>query len=132
MRTSLIAAVGAALLLLGAGCPAPTPQPNTNTAAEIEESGLQDQTVIRMTDAGFDPATITIPKGTPVMFFNESSAPRWPASAPHPTHTNYPEFDPKAGIEPGQSWTFTFDKPGAWAFHDHLQATKFGKITVTE
>jgi plastocyanin len=85
-----------------------------------------------MTNDGFTPSQVTIAKGDTVTFVNNGTKPIWPASAPHPTHTNYPEFDADRGIAPGSSWSFTFTRVGSWGFHDHLNAQHFGKVIVTE
>lgn len=90
----------------------------------------QNDIVVVYTDEGFSPATVNIAKGTKVMFENKSSKAFWPASGPHPEHTNYPEFDAKKSIPSGESYSFVFEKSGAWGFHDHLDSKKFGKITV--
>ena len=87
---------------------------------------------VNMTAAGFSPAEIKIVKGVTVTFTNQSATPRWPASAPHPTHTNYPEFDALKALSQGESWSFTFNKVGAWAYHDHLNPSVHGKVTVVE
>ena len=98
--------------------------------------------VIHMTDAGFEPASIRIVAGTKVIFENSGSIPRWPASNIHPTHTVYPGsniekcgteegmFDACRGVERGESWSFVFDKPGAWRYHDHLESSAGGVIEV--
>ena len=54
----------------------------------------------------------------------------WVASAPHPTHTNYPGFDAKQGVASGEKYSFTFDKAGSWNYHDHLIPSNFGTIVV--
>jgi len=78
----------------------------------------------------FSPSQLTVKTGDTVNFVNNSSRSFWPASGPHPQHTNYPEFDPKQGIATGEHWSFTFTKVGSWPFHDHLNATVFGRIVV--
>ncbi len=87
---------------------------------------------IQMTSSGFVPSTLTIKQGDTVKFINTDTSAHWPASAPHPTHTDYPAFDPKKAIAAGDSWSFTFDLVGAWKFHDHLNPSSFGTITVTQ
>lgn len=98
------------------------------------------------TDSGYAPSNLTIKVGDTVSFKNNSSKGMWPASAMHPTHMVYggtsleahcpdaqnDDFDACQSISSGQSWSFTFTKSGAWGFHDHLIATRFGKITVEE
>lgn len=86
---------------------------------------------IIMKDKTYEPQNLEIKKGTKVIFKNESSEPRWPASNIHPTHGIYPEFDPKQPIEPGQEWSFVFDKEGRWKYHDHLVPLIRGEIIVS-
>lgn len=85
---------------------------------------------ITFSGTAFSPSTLTIKNGDIVVFKNNSDKDFWPASAPHPSHTNYPEFDAKAAIAPGKTFQFKFTKVGAWGFHDHLTPSAFGKITV--
>jgi len=80
----------------------------------------------------FEPATIQIKKGTKVIFKNEDSDPRWPASNLHPTHGIYPQFDPTLPIEPGKEWSFIFNQVGNWKYHDHLSPSLRGQVTVIQ
>lgn len=82
--------------------------------------------------AKFTPSSLTIKKGDIVIFKNEGEKGFWPASGPHPQHTNYPEFDAKASVAPGKSFQFKFEKVGSWPFHDHLNSSAYGNIKVTE
>ena len=86
--------------------------------------------VIQMNETEFSPAKITIKKGKAVKFINEGKESHWPASNIHPTHAIYPEFDPKRGIAPGDSWSFIFDRVGSWRMHDHLFPRITGVIIV--
>lgn len=98
----------------------------------------QSANVITYTDAGFTPSPLRVKKGTTVTFVNNSTGKMWPASAKHPTHTEYPTtggcigstFDACGGMMPGESWTFTFDIPGSWNYHNHLSPQDFGTIIV--
>lgn len=85
---------------------------------------------IRITKDGFSPSLLTILQGDTVKFINAGKELHWPASDIHPTHQIYPEFDPKKGIAPGQSWSFTFSRVGSWRMHDHLFPENLGRITV--
>lgn len=91
---------------------------------------LAAQTTIRMTTSGFEPSDARINQNDSITFINTDTVPRWPASNIHPTHEIYPEFDPKVGIKPGESWTFQFGKAGTWRYHDHLVPQYGGVITV--
>ncbi len=85
---------------------------------------------INLTKQGFVPDEIAIHQGDTVIFTTTAGKAFWPASNLHPTHAIYPEFDPKREIKPGDSWSFVFNKPGTWYFHDHLSPTNTGSIVV--
>src|SRR3989344_4595282 len=85
---------------------------------------------VLMTDQGFEPAEITVPRGTKVIFKNTGQDAHWPASDLHQTHGIYPEFDPGQAIEPGGEWSFVFKKKGTWKSHDHVVPQFRGVIRV--
>ena len=85
---------------------------------------------ITYTDSGFSPSAITINKGDTVKFVNQSSGAMWVASAPHPQHTDYAAFDEKQGVSKGGTYSFTFDRVGVHKFHNHLNSSRFGSVTV--
>lgn len=99
-----------------------------NQASTPSSEGTQ----ILMTEKGFEPEILTIKAGTKITFTNKDNTYRWPASDLHPTHTIYPEFDPKQPIEPEKSWLFTFNRVGQWNYHDHLSPLVTGKVIVNE
>ncbi len=90
--------------------------------------------VVEIDSSGFKPSTLDIAAGQTVVFLNEDNALHWPASAPHPVHTDYPGFDAKKGLAKDESFVFTFDRAGSWKYHDHLNccadARFFGTINV--
>lgn len=89
--------------------------------------------VVSMTEKGYSPSEVTARVGQTVTFVNETlDMDFWPASDPHPVHTDYQAFDSMAPIPPGQSWSFTFEQPGVWAMHDHLSPYLLGKVTVLD
>ncbi len=112
MARRLAAAVGA--LALAAGC------------AGSETSGAE----VEATDRGFSPATITVGRGEEVTFRNTGDDDVWPASDDHPTHERYPEFDPRKSVIAGESWSFTFERPGRWRYHNHLAPDQKGLVVV--
>lgn len=86
---------------------------------------------VNISENGFSPKDSEINLGDTIIFENVGENPHWPASNPHPAHTIYSEFDPQAPIEPGKSWSFTFNKPGYFKFHDHLNHFEKGSTNVT-
>lgn len=109
--------------------------PNTAATSSVQNSNTSTSPnaktyTITYKDTGFSPTPITINVGDTVTFKNESSRSFWPASDEHPTHTAYPEFDPKKSIPAGSSRSFTFTKKGAWKYHDHRASNFVGLINV--
>lgn len=130
----------------GSNTPPGTETPTGGGAAVgVSVSSAPMNATVTYSDAGFSPSTVTIRKGGTVTWVNESSGNMWVASAQHPTHTAYNgtsrhehcgtqqepvAFDQCRG-ETG-NWTFTFGKTGTWAYHDHINASRFGRVEVVE
>jgi plastocyanin len=85
---------------------------------------------VRMEAQSFEPAVLTVEVGETVTFVNEGDEDKWPASNDHPTHELYPGFDARRAILPGDSWSFTFERPGRWGYHDHLSPEIEGEVVV--
>ena len=121
-----------ALVFVAAACNKNQPT-NENTQDNNDQTQVEmppATSTISMNANGFEPSTITIKKGSTVTFVNNDKKNHWPASAPHPIHTDYPAFDPRQAIAASASWSFTFDQAGTWKFHDHLNPSFFGSVTV--
>ena len=87
--------------------------------------------IINQTASGYEPNSLTVTRGDTVIFENSTKEYHWPASDLHPTHTIYPDFDPRRPLAPNEPWSFRFKQTGEWAFHDHLKANLVGVVTVT-
>ena len=100
---------------------------------------------ISFTGGSFEPSNFTVDVGATVTFKNISlDKVMWPATALHPTHTIYPGssigkcgtdeagsiFDACSSVDPGDSYSFTFDEVGEWKYHNHLKPSTNGSITV--
>jgi plastocyanin len=83
-----------------------------------------------MNPSGFAPDPVTVALGSEVCWINSDPEARWPASNIHPTHEIYSDFDPKTPVRSGETWCFTFDKPGIWKYHDHLFPEFVGTVNV--
>lgn len=94
--------------------------------AGIEETAA----VVIYTDAGYSPSELRVNAGRTVIFRNASTQGMWTASAPHPTHTDYPAFDSKTGTPAGDDYSFTFTETGTYRYHNHLQPSHFGRVIV--
>lgn len=116
--------------------------PNTNTPETPTQTATTHQ--VLYSNSGYSPSESKIKLGDTVTFKNESSSGMWTGSAMHPSHSAYngtslqqhcPDaanvaFDECKSVESGESWPFTFNKKGAFGYHNHMQATHFGKIIV--
>lgn len=87
---------------------------------------------VRLDGQGFSPRELTIPIGATVRFATTTGENFWPASNFHPSHRLYPEFDAKEPVAATASWSFVFNTPGTWRYHDHLNSTHTGTILVKE
>lgn len=93
---------------------------------------IKKEISFEVNDEGFISKTLSIKRCTQVTFINTGKEMHWPASDLHPTHSIYPEFDPLEPLEPGESWSFVFDKIGNWKCHDHLTPLQRCMISVSK
>ena len=142
MRKSFIFLILGVVAFVIAGCNTQTTQQQaTPTEAVIEQTTITPEATnageamvekieIKMTDTGFEPKSLTVKARTVVTFVNTGQEDHHVASAPHPQHTDLPGFDALKGVKPDESYEFKFAKVGTWKFHDHLNPTFFGNVTV--
>ena len=113
----------------------PATQAPTNTG-ETEVNSDNETTPevhsIEMSETSFTPSDLTIRQGETVRFINKGSTDMWPASAFHPTHEVCPGFDALRAIKQGETYSYTFNEVKDCPFHDHLNLSLRGKISVIE
>jgi plastocyanin len=134
--------LGLGIILVAAACNRTTPPAGNSQTGQNKQSSqnskqnhadVQNGKVeISLTASGFSPSTVTVKKGTTVIFKNNDTRVHWPASDPHPTHTDLPGFDALKGLSPGQTYSYTFTKVGRFKMHDHLNPGIRGTITVVD
>lgn len=138
----VVIVAGGYFLFRGSYQPAPSVPQTSNQQTIPQPSAIQspatEEKVITYTDSGYSPTTLTVKKREVVVFKNQSSQSMWTASAVHPTHRGYPTtggcigstFDACKGVQPGDNWSFRFDIPGTWKYHNHLNPGNTGTIVV--
>ena len=115
--------------------PAPAPVTNTESSPlpqankEGTNGATMTQTEVKITPAGFEPATITIKAGDTVTWKNVDAQMHDVSSAPHPTHTTYPPLN-LGNISPTMSKSLAFPTPGTYKYHDHLTPSLRGTVVV--
>lgn len=87
---------------------------------------------IEMSENGFKPDRVRVKKNTIVQFKNVGQTNMWPASNPHPSHTDYQDFDARRMVKPGETYEFRFKNVGTWGCHDHLSPGLSCRILVEE
>ncbi|MDR3571581.1 MAG: hypothetical protein P4L81_05325 [Candidatus Pacebacteria bacterium] len=120
-----------------------TQTPTTSTQAQSGvASQAQKSATVTFDGSGFSPSSVTIAQGGTVTFVSNAGA-MWVASDPHPIHNGYDGTTMQqhcsstyAGTAPfdqcaaGTSFSFTFNKVGSWGYHNHLDHSAVGTITV--
>lgn len=100
-----------------------------STGQSSSPSAAEEQNMITLISAGFEPATLTIKAGDKVTWVNKSGADATVNSSPHPAHTDYPPLNLGTFSE-GGTLVLTFDKVGTYKYHNHLNPGQFGTVVV--
>jgi len=108
-------------------------------------SGPVSAVAIIYSGGRYTPNQVNISVGQTVTWINEDQI-FWPATDLHPTHAIYPEsniikcnqpeereiiFDACEPMPSRSEYSFTFNEPGEWPFHDHINPAAKGTVTVT-
>ena len=125
----ILAAVGVGVWLVSKDSQEEAAPAQTAAATPIVSPTPDGRTVVTLTDEGFSPRDISVGLGREVVFKNESGSPVVVASDPHPTHTALGGFESDS-LAPGQTYRFKFTKTGTWGFHNHLNPSQTGEVTV--
>lgn len=103
---------------------ATTPAAATPAAATPEPTGGAPGNAVEIRSFAFNPAELTVAKGTTVTFANQDGA------AHTATADDGSTFD-SGRLSTGASFSFTFDTPGTFAYHCAIHPDMKATITVT-
>jgi len=112
------------------GKPLPTNITEGESMSMMNMAGMKSMAHVKYTDKGFVPEKIEVKAGSMVQFVNDSSKDMWVASAPHPSHIKLPTFDQFKPLKKGAIYRYIFDKKGTWEYHDHINPSAGGVVTV--
>jgi|CXWL01.1.fsa_nt_gi plastocyanin len=111
---------------------------------QTSDTGGVKAVVVMYDSGGFSPSEVTVKQGGTVTFLqNNAEYEMWVASDDHLEHADYSgtpmeEHCPDvSGLKfdqcgSGVSYSFTFQKTGAWGYHNHENPEAKGTITVTQ
>lgn len=108
-----------------------TPTSQSTAAPSASEGAMvkEDKNLVTITTSEFSPKDITIKVGGTVTWVNSDSNDHTVNSAPHPTHTTYPPLNLNV-IKPGEKKSLQFTQAGTFKYHDHLNPSLVGSVTV--
>jgi plastocyanin len=121
MKTKLLVVFALVVALLSACAPSAGPTP-AGTLPPIQPATGSTTAEVKISGFAFDPTPLTVTVGTTVTWTNEDSAP----------HTIVSDTglwtSPRLGQ--GETFSFTFDTAGTYAYHCGIHASMTGTITV--
>ena len=120
----IIVAVGGFLLLSNKTNNKPAVKPTTQTTKSI----IQTENVA-VTSTGFEPKTITIKKGTRIIWTNKSGNTVTVNSDNHPTNLLWP-FLNLGTFNNGSSVSVVFENTGKYTYHNYLNPDQKGIVIV--
>lgn len=86
---------------------------------------------VSITTTGFSPKLIQVKAGQSVSWVNNDTANHWIASDPYPKNDTLPGLSSQGPLKPGDSYSYLFDKPGTYSYHDQLNPYKLlGTVEV--
>lgn len=107
----------------------PTSTESASPEAATEGAAMKEETVVKVTADGFSPKEVTIKAGGTVTWMNDDSAAHTVNSVVHPTHQVYPPLN-LGSIQPGEKKSLSFPTAGIYKYHDHLNPSLTGSVTV--
>lgn len=104
----------------------------SNTQSENVSTNTSNlAATIVFTDSGFSPDKTVVKKGATVTVKNDSKNPVQFSSDDHPSHRLETEMNLRV-LQPGESASFIITRVGSWGYHDHIDDSMVGTLTVTE
>ncbi len=103
---------------------------NSASPSATEGAMMKDKSIVDISSNGYSPQSITIKAGESVTWINKDAANHTVNSDPHPTHTLYAVLNKIGLLKPGESKSVQFPTPGVYKYHDHLNPSLTGTVTV--
>lgn len=107
----------------------PTQVPTQTVTTTAPTSSSEKVVEVTLTSQGYNPAALTIDKGTKVVWTNKSGSEATVNSDPHPFHTDYAPLN-LGNFKDGEKLELVFDKAGTFKYHNHFNSSEKGTIIV--
>lgn len=101
----------------------------TTTSPISSDANQNAVATITYGDNGFIPNSLTAKAGDKVAITNSSSSDIQMNSDRHPVHTDDPDLN-VGSVSAGQTVTFSVTQKGSFGYHNHLNPSDRGNITV--
>jgi plastocyanin len=115
------------LAMLLVACAEPIENGNMVPPGETPANGMEPQEVeVLMMGSQFSPQELTIQAGTTVLWYNDDTLPHTVTSDPDAG----PDAQFDAELDPGESFSYTFNEPGTYSYFCSLHPGMEGTVTV--
>ena len=121
-RACLVAGI---ILMIAAGFVAGCSSGTTPAASASAQPAAGSGTAITIKNFAFDPPALTVKAGTVVTWTNQDGAAHTIVS-----DTGSPEPFTSSPFSTGQSYSFTFTRPGTYPYHCSIHPSMTGTVTV--
>lgn len=108
-------------VVLISGCYGPSANVNTTVVQSGETPAPGSASSVEITNFAFNPATITVPRGTTVVWTNSDNT----------AHTVTGSGFDSGTLDPGQTFSRTFNNAGTFEYGCSIHPTMRGEIVVT-
>lgn len=112
-----------------ASSPKAASSPKVAASPSASPAAKNAKNIVKIQSSGFVPQSITVKAGEMVTWVNSDSVNHDLRSAVHPTHLVYPPLN-LGLIKPGEEKSLSFPKAGTYKYHDHLNPSSTGSVTV--
>lgn len=86
---------------------------------------------VTISDKGFLPGTIQIKKGQTITWLNTDQSLHWVMADPYPTGDSLRGFDSMDSLGFNDTYSYRFDSPGKFTYHDQLHPYSYhGTVQV--
>jgi len=102
---------------------------NQNANSKISTPPTYQKATVTLSASGFNPTTLTVKKGTIIIWTNKSGVDGSVNSDDYPTNLLYPKLN-LGRFSDGSSMTVLLEKSGKYTYHNELNLNQKGIIIV--